>query len=56
MLCKERERLIAIYLAAVAQDNEFQIATSADETPANGLIDHEKALMAIYHHQVEHGC
>jgi hypothetical protein len=46
--CKERERLAAVYLAAVAKAKKFG--------NVSGDADNEAALMALYEHQMEHGC
>jgi len=57
MACQERERLATAYLAAVAKTNKSGDA----ESSANGdgepeAIDDEAVLLALYEHQVEHGC
>jgi hypothetical protein len=57
MACQERERLAAAYLAAVAKANESRNA----ESSVNGSVEHEAiedeaVLLALYDHQVEHGC
>ena len=57
MPCQERERLAAAYLDAVAKANE----SGNGEPVLNGngvqeTIDDEAALLALYDHQIEHGC
>jgi hypothetical protein len=57
MACQERERLAGAYLAAVAKANESGNAESS--VSGNGeheAIDDEAVLLALYDHQVEHGC
>lgn len=59
MPCEERERLAAIYLSAIAKDKEKE---SKANLPDNQNLatwiptGHEDALMALYHHRVDHGC
>jgi hypothetical protein len=53
MPCQERERLAAVYLAAVAEANE----SKDTDASVNGNTDDDDAvLLALYNHQVEHGC
>jgi len=57
MPCQERERLAAAYLAAVAKATE----PGNPEIVQNGNVEHEATddeavLLALYDHQVEHGC
>ena len=59
MPCEERERLAAIYLAAIAKDKEkeSQANITNSQQPATWTpTGHEEALMALYQHRVEHGC
>ena len=59
MPCEERERLAAIYLAAISKDKEKEAQaniTSSQEPTTWTPTGHEEALMALYHHRVEHGC
>jgi hypothetical protein len=57
MPCQERERLAAAYLDAVAKANE----SGKGEQVLNGngeheTIDDEAVLLALYDHQMQHGC
>jgi hypothetical protein len=57
MPCQERERLAAAYLDAVAKANEY--GNGEPVLNGNGVqetIDDEAALLALYDHQIEHGC
>jgi hypothetical protein len=57
MPCQERERLAAAYLAAVTKTNDC----GNTQTVQNGAgkpeeTDDEAVLLALYDHQIEHGC
>ena len=59
MHCEERERLAAIYLAAIAKDKEkeAQANINLSKEPRTWTpTGHEEALMALYNHRLEHGC
>jgi hypothetical protein len=57
MACQERERLAAAYLAAVAKTNKSGNAeASVDGNGGHEAVDDEAVLLALYDHQVEHGC
>jgi hypothetical protein len=57
MPCQERERLAAAYLAAVTKTS----GSGNAEAVLNGngkheALDDEAVLLALYDHQIEHGC
>jgi hypothetical protein len=57
MPCQERERLAAAYLAAVAKTSESENAEAVvNGNGAHEALDDEQVLLALYEHQVEHGC
>jgi hypothetical protein len=60
MPCEERERLAAIYLAAITKDREneaHQPNLAISQEPGSwASTGHEDVLIALYDHRVEHGC
>jgi hypothetical protein len=56
--CQERERLAAAYLAAVSKTSESSGRTEGfvNDNIEHETVDDEAVLLALYDHQVKHGC
>jgi hypothetical protein len=62
MQCKERDRLMDLYLAAACKNEEAEINTDHikikawPEATREARQAYEEALLALTQHKAEHGC